>query len=69
MLKIYSCNFIHINKYSEFVAKYYDIFGTGAIDWLAESELCDEFLIFETPIVVVFKEDANHDGDKYTINK
>jgi hypothetical protein len=22
-------------------------------------------LIFETPIVVVFKEDANHDGDKY----
>lgn len=44
----------------------YGIFGTGAVDWIREEELCQEFLVFDTPSIVVFKENANDDGEKYT---
>lgn len=43
----------------------YGIFGTGAIDCIQEEELCQEFLIFETPTVVAFSENSSDDGDKY----
>ena len=50
----------------EFVNKMYGIFETGAIDCIEEEELWSEFLVFETPSIVVFTEDASDDGQKYT---
>ena len=43
----------------------YGIFNTGAVDCIREEELCQEFLVFDTPSIVVFKENANDDGEKY----
>jgi len=43
----------------------YGILGTGAIDCIQEEELCNEFLVFDTPSIMVFTESANDDGEKY----
>lgn len=50
---------------SELVNRMYGIFGTAAIDWLQEEEIWDEFVIFDTPTVMVFKEDYYDEGHKY----
>lgn len=43
----------------------FGIFGTAAIDWAREEELWDEFVVFNTPSIIVFTENLNDQGLKY----
>ena len=42
----------------------YGIFGIAAIDCVEEEEICTEFLVFDTPAIMAFKED-NDEGHKF----
>ena len=44
----------------------FGIFGTAAIDCAREEELWDEFVVFNTPSIIVFTENINDQGLKYT---
>lgn len=43
----------------------FGIITVGAIDCRDEEELCEEFAVYEHPVIKIFTEDANDDGDKF----
>ena len=43
----------------------FGIIKVGAIDCRDEEELCEEFAVYEHPVIKVFTEDANDDGEKF----
>jgi len=43
----------------------FGIIKVGAIDCRDEEELCEEFSVFEHPVIKIFTENANDDGDKF----
>jgi len=47
----------------------FGIIKVGAIDCHEEEELCEEFSVFEHPVIMIFTEDAKDDGLKHTGKK
>jgi len=47
----------------------FGIIKVGAIDCLEEEELCEEFSVFENPMIKIFTENMHDDGDKFTGKK
>lgn len=43
----------------------FGIIKVGAIDCRDEEELCEEFAVYDNPVIKVFTEDANDDGDTF----
>jgi len=49
--------------------KMFGILKVGAIDCHEEEELCEEFSVFEQPVIKIFTENAHDDGEKFTGKK
>lgn len=47
----------------------FGIIKVGAIDCRDEEELCEEFSVFENPVIKIFTENAHDDGEKFTGKK
>jgi hypothetical protein len=47
-------------------SKYYGIFKVAGVDCLEEEELCEDFTVFEHPLIMVFPCNINSEGFKYT---
>jgi protein disulfide-isomerase A6 len=47
----------------------FGILKVGAIDCMEEEELCEEFSVFENPVIKIFTENMHDDGDKFTGKK
>ena len=45
--------------------KMYGIIRIGAVDCEEDEEMCEEFLIFDTPTVMAFTDNFADDGEKY----
>lgn len=43
----------------------FGIITVGAIDCRDEEELCEEFAVYDNPVIKIFTEDANDDGVVY----
>lgn len=52
-------------EYKTLSEKMFGIVKVGAIDCREEEELCEEFMVFNTPKIKIFTEDANDDGEEY----
>lgn len=52
-------------EYVKLAEKMYGIINVGAIDCQSEEELCEEFGMYEIPMIVVFTESFSEDGEKY----
>ena len=44
----------------------YDIIKVGAIDCDEDEEVCEEFSVYSVPTIMIFTENINDDGEKYT---
>ena len=40
----------------------YGIIGVGAIDCRSEEELCEEYAVYDTPVIKIFTESEDDDG-------
>jgi len=40
----------------------FGIISVGSINCLAEEELCEEFSVFDSPVIKIFTESINDDG-------
>lgn len=49
--------------------KMFGIIKVGAIDCFAEEELCEEFSVFDSPIIKIFTEKLSDDGVTFTGKK
>lgn len=47
----------------------YGIINVGAIDCQSEEELCEEFGMYDIPMIVIFTESFSEDGERYTGNQ
>lgn len=53
------------DEYKTLAEKMFGIITVGAIDCRDEEELCEEFAVYEYPVIKIFTEDANDDGEKF----
>lgn len=49
----------------ELAGKFYGIFKVAGIDCLEDEELCEEFTVYEQPLIMVFPSNINSEGFKY----
>ena len=54
------------DEYVAIAEKLYGIIKVGAIDCLREEELCEEFSVYTVPSILIFSENFQDDGDRYT---
>ena len=57
------------DEYKMLAEKMFGILKVGAIDCHEEEELCEEFSVFEQPVIKIFTENAHDDGEKFTGKK
>jgi len=57
------------DEYITLAAKMFGILKIGAIDCLAEEELCEEFGVFDTPTIKIYTERLSDDGLTYNGKK
>jgi len=57
------------DEYKLLAEKMFGIIKVGAIDCRDEEELCEEFSVFEHPVIKIFTENAYDDGVKFTGKK
>lgn len=53
------------DEYKLLAEKMFGIIKVGAIDCRDEEELCEEFMVFDTPRVKIFTENGNDDGEEF----
>jgi len=53
-------------QYKELAQKMYGIIRIAAVDCNNEEEVCEEFSVYDPPQLMVFQEDFQDDGEKYT---
>mmetsp|Transcript_780 Transcript_780/g.1389 ORF Transcript_780/g.1389 Transcript_780/m.1389 type:complete len:380 (+) Transcript_780:703-1842(+) len=56
-------------EYTTLAEKMFGILQIGAIDCHDEEELCEEFSVYDTPLIKIFTENAADDGEKFTGKK
>jgi len=44
----------------------YGIIKVGAVECEDDEELCEEFSVYNVPTIMVFQENYNDDGEKFT---
>ena len=54
------------DEYRTLAEKMYGIVKVGAIDCSEDEELCEEFAIYQVPTMMVYQENYNDDGEKYS---
>ena len=47
----------------------YGIIKVGAIDCREEEELCEEYSVYDTPVIKIFTESEHDDGDVFNGKK
>lgn len=52
-------------EYKSIATRLYGAVKTGAVDCLAEEELCEEFGVFDVPQIMIFTEEFQDDGERY----
>ena len=52
-------------EYKILAEKMFGIVGVGAIDCRDEEELCEEFTVYDNPVIKIFTEDGNDDGEVF----
>jgi hypothetical protein len=57
------------DEYKVLAEKMFGIIKIGAIDCLAEEELCEEFGVYDSPTIKIYTETADDDGVKFTGKK
>lgn len=53
------------DEYVALAEKLYGIVKVGAIDCKNDEELCEEFSIYDVPVVMIYSENFSDDGDRY----
>ena len=53
-------------EYVNISDRLFGIIKVGAIDCLQEEELCEEFSVYTVPSILIFSENFQDDGDRYT---
>ena len=53
------------DSYKELSERLYGIIKVGAVDCLAEEELCEEFGAYDVPQILIFSENFSDDGERY----
>ena len=53
------------DEYKILAEKMFGIIKVGAIDCLQEEELCEEFSVFDAPVIMIFTESGNDDGLRF----
>lgn len=57
------------DEYKTLSEKMFGILKVAAMDCKAEEELCEEFGVFDSPVIKIFTENSNDDGTKFTGKK
>jgi len=57
------------DDYVTLCEKMYGIIGVGAIDCRSEEELCEEYSVYDTPVIKTFTEIEDDDGEIFRGNK
>jgi len=52
-------------EYKTLAEKMHGILRIAAVDCEEDEEMCEEFLVFDTPTIMVFTDQFSDDGEKY----
>ena len=52
-------------EYKILAEKMYGIIRISAVDCEEDEEMCEEFLVFDSPTIIVFTDEYSDDGEKY----